>query len=155
MFNDKFNYEDEKFKKQFEADYQNFKKTNCSFAQIMKELIKEYNITVGRFTTKTHLSTTTYYNLIDAKKKPNIETIVAMAVVFKISLRNIENLLRAFGLGFEHDNRVHHAYTQLIERHSGCSITECNELLSKIGIAKEDWLKDPYNYEEYREMIKQ
>jgi len=150
-----FNYEDEIFKKQFEADYQNSKKTNSSFSQIMKELIRDYNITVDRFTTKTHLSTTTYYNLIDAKKKPNIETIVAMAVVFKISLRNIENLLRAFGLGFEHTNRVHHAYTLLIERHSGKSITECNEVLEKIGIPKEDWLKDPYNYEEYRAMMRQ
>jgi transcriptional regulator with XRE-family HTH domain len=146
-------YEDERFRKQFEADFESSKKNNSSFRQIMNEFIRDYGITVDRFMRKTHLSKSTYYNLVEGKRKPDIETVVAMAVVFKISLRNIENLLRAIGLGFKHTSRVHHAYTQLIERHSGKSITECNEALEKMGITKDAWLNDPYNYEEYKTLI--
>jgi transcriptional regulator with XRE-family HTH domain len=144
----------EKIKKQFETDFQNSKKNNASYRQIMEGIISDYNITADKFMRKTHLSKSTYYNLIEGKRKPDIETVVALAVVFRISLRNIENLLRAGGLGFKHTSRVHHAYTQLIERHSGKSITECNKVLEKMGILQEAWLKDPYNYVEYKETIK-
>ena len=37
----------------------------------------------------------------------------------KINLKNVEDLLRAWGLGFEPGNKVHHAYSQLIEKFSG------------------------------------
>jgi len=142
--------EDEMLKRQFEADFEIAKKINVSYRKIMRGIISDYNITVDKFMRKTHLSKSTYYNLVEGKRKPAIETIVAFAVVFGISLRNIETLLRAFGLGFEHKNIVHHAYTRLIEQHSGKTITECNQILNKIGIEPAFWLKDPYNYEEYR-----
>ena len=35
------NFEDDKLKRQFEADYQNSKKTNISYKQIMRELAFE------------------------------------------------------------------------------------------------------------------
>lgn len=128
----------EEFDKNFELD----KEINKTYVEVMEVVRKTHKPTLQKFTAETGLGKTTYYNLIGGYKKPRMTSLVSFAIVFKINLKNVEDLLRAWGQGFEPGNKVHHAYSQLIEKFSGKSMYECNEFLKEVGIPEKYWLND-------------
>jgi len=128
----------EEFDKNFELD----KEINKTYVEVMEVVKKTHKPTLQKFIAKTGLGKSTYYNLIGGYDKPLMTSLVSFAIVFKINLKNVEDLLRAWGLGFEPGNKVHHAYSQLIEKFSGKTMAECNEFLKEVGIQEKYWLKD-------------
>ena len=128
----------EEFDKNFELD----KEINKTYVEVMEVVKKTHKPTLQKFIAKTCLGKSTYYNLIGGYDKPLMTSLVSFAIVFKINLKNVEDLLRAWGLGFEPGNKVHHAYSQLIEKFSGKTMAECNEFLKEVGIQEKYWLKD-------------
>lgn len=128
----------EEFEKNFELD----KKINKTYVEVMENVKEVYKPNLSTFVNETGLGKTTYYNLIGGYDKPLMTSLVSFAIVFKINLKNVEDLLRAWGLGFEPGNKIHHAYAQLIEKFSGKPMYECNEFLKEVGIAEKYWLKD-------------
>lgn len=131
----------EEFEKNFELD----KKINKTYIEVMENVKEVYKPKLSTFVNETGLGKTTYYNLIGGYDKPLMTSLVSFAIVFKINLKNVEDLLRAWGLGFEPGNKIHHAYAQLIEKFSGKTMYECNEFLKEIGIDEKYWLKDGRN----------
>lgn len=129
-------------KEEFEKNFALDKEINKTYIQVMEVVKKTHKPTLQKFMSETGLGKGTYYNLINGYKKPLMTSIVSFAIVFKINLKNVEDLLRAWGLGFEPGNKVHHAYSQLIEKFSGKTMAECNEFLEEVGIAKKYWLND-------------
>lgn len=128
----------EEFDKNFELD----KEINKTYVEVMEVVKKTHKPTLQKFIDETGLGKGTFYNLTNGYKKPLMTSLVAFAVVFKINLKNVEDLLRAWGLGFEPGNKVHHAYSQLIEKFSGKTMAECNEFLKEVGIHEKYWLND-------------
>lgn len=129
-------------KEEFEKNFALDKEINKTYIQVMEVVKKTHKPTLQKFIDETGLGKTTYYNIIGGYDKPLMTSLVSFAIVFKINLKNVEDLLRAWGLGFEPGNKVHHAYSQLIEKFSGKTMAECNEFLKEVGISEKYWLKD-------------
>lgn len=129
-------------KEEFEKNFALDKEINKTYVEVMEVVKEKIKPNLQKFIDETGLGKSTYYNLTNGYKKPLMTSLVAFAVVFKINLKNVEDLLRAWGLGFEPGNKVHHAYSQLIEKFSGKTMAECNEFLEEVGIAKKYWLND-------------
>ena len=128
----------EEFDKNFELD----KEINKTYVEVMEVVKKTHKPNLQKFIDETGLGKGTFYNLTNGYDKPLMTSLVSFAIVFKINLKNVEDLLRAWGLGFEPGNKVHHAYSQLIEKFSGKTMAECNEFLKEVGIQEKYWLKD-------------
>ena len=129
-------------KEEFDRNFELDKQINKTYIEVMEIVKNLYKPNQTKFSAETGLGKTTYYNILGGYTKPLMTSIVSFAIVFKINLKNVEDLIRAWGLGFEPGNKVHHAYAQLIEKFGGKSMYECNEFLKEVGIAEKHWLND-------------
>ena len=133
----------EEFKKQFDFSRENHK----TFAEMIKPIIDSTNTVI--FCAKTDLTPMTF-SRFKCRVKPNskstylpkLNTFVAFCIGYDIDLTNAISLRRAYGRAFNITDPVHYAYMYLISHYGGKSISQCNELLRKLGIADKYLLRE-------------
>jgi hypothetical protein len=73
---------------------------------------------------------------------PEMNVLISVCIAFEIDVQNTLTQLNSAGYSFKMTDRVHYAYYFLITNYSGRNISECNEILIKIGIAEKHLLRE-------------
>ncbi len=84
-----------------------------------------------------------FYNLrkwVGRKKPCSKSTIVSVCVGYDVGLKIAEELLRSQGSLFNPHNKIDSAYITLLSEYRGKTVDECNVLLEKLEIKKDDRL---------------
>lgn len=125
----------------YKEDYSNSQKMIKPFTEIFAEIVG--TDTYNEFQDKTGLGPTMFYNLRKwfSRKKPcSKSTIVSVCVGYDVGLKITEELLRSQGSSFNPHNKIDSAYIMLLTEYRGKTVEECNALLEKLEIKKEDRL---------------
>ncbi len=131
----------EKVEKEFRRDFDNSKKYNKSFQEIVREILE--GETYLSFEEKTGLSPNMFYRIksqIDEKDPPQRNTLFSLCVGYNLDLLTAQTLLRSLGLEFNHCNTRDYAYNFLLTRCRGKDVDECNEILKGLGLDKKYFL---------------
>lgn len=139
---EKYNEEREKqIIRRYNDDIQNNEKMIKPFTEIIKDIIGDD--TLDEFQDKTELGKDMFYNLKKRVNKDNPcrkSTIVSVCVGYGVGLQIAEELLRSQGSSFNPHSDRDSAYITLLTEYRGKSIEECNKLLEKLNVRKEDRL---------------
>lgn len=125
----------------YNEDYSNRQKMIKPFTEIFAEIVG--TDTYNEFQDKTGLGPTMFYNLrkwVGRKKPCSKSTIVSVCVGYDVGLKIAEELLRSQGSAFNPHNKIDSAYIMLLSEYRGRTVDECNVLLEKLEIKKEDRL---------------
>ena len=131
----------ENLNKEFKRDYDNSKKYNKSFQEIVREILE--GETYLSFEEKTGLSPNMFYRIksqIDEKDPPQRNTLFSLCVGYNLDLLTAQTLLRSLGLEFNRRNTRDYAYAFLLTRCRGKDVDECNEILEGLGLEKKYYL---------------
>lgn len=131
----------EKIENEFRKDYEKSTKYNKSFQTLIREILE--NETERSFADKTELSENMLYRLknqVDEKDPPQRSTLISVCVGYNLDLMMAQALLYSLGLGFSRNNKRDYAYSFLLTRCRGKSISECNEILKKLDIEEKYYL---------------
>ena len=134
----------EQIKQKFEENFELSKKNNKNFGEMFKTILDEKEITKEEFIQEVGLTGKTFDRYLKNTTDPSLKSIISFAVAFELDMLNVITLLRAGGYGIDFTDRTQYAYSYLITDCKGMSITECNEILSELGINKKDLLNDPF-----------
>ena len=136
----------------FVKDYELTLKNNKPFHEIVKEIMKDRNLTIEQLVDKSGLATQTVHRLRSGKTKnnkgveveyfPYLNTIISFAIACDLDMLMTITLLDSLGYGFRRTYDVHYAYCYLIVNCRGKSISECNEVLEQLGIDEKYQLRD-------------
>lgn len=133
----------EEFRKQFEYS----KSTHKTFQEMVEPIISHTNTEI--FCEKTELSPATFsrfknphYSKTGDEYKPSIQALVAFCVGYNIDLPNAVAIRRSYGYTFNITDPVEYAYMYLITHYGGRPISECNELLRKLGFEDKYLLRE-------------
>lgn len=121
----------------YKEDMENNEKMIKPFSEIMREIIG--TDTYIEFQNKTELGYDLFYKVkgsVDAKTQCAKNTIVSVCVGYNVGLKIAEELLRSQGSSFNPHNKTDSAYIMLLTEYRGKTVSECNELLEKLGIRK-------------------
>lgn len=137
-----YEYEEwQKLEKEFIKDYANSTKYNKSFRTLIREILE--GETERSFSNKTELSENMFSRLknqVDEKDPPQRNTLISVCVGYDLDLMMAQALLHSLGLGFNRFNKRDYAYSFLLTRCRGKDISECNEILKKLGVEERYYL---------------
>lgn len=125
----------EKVKKQFDTDFKRYNKHIKSFRELINEILD--GETEGTFVNKTELSYNMFSRIrtqVDKKNPPQRNTLMSIAVGYKLDYQITSALLNSIGLDFILSNPRDYAYQFLLTNCRGKSIDESNEILKALGV---------------------
>lgn len=128
-------------KEQFEKDFKRYNTHIKSFRELINEILDGETETT--FADKTGLSYNMFSRIrtqIDKKNPPQRNTLMSVAVGYKIDYPLMSELLSSIGLEFILTNERDYAYQFLLTNCRGKSVDECNEILEQLGIEEKYWL---------------
>lgn len=139
--------ESEALYKAINALYKEASAVQKPFGEIIKTIMEEKGFTkswhghtvldVPRAAEVTKLSQNVFRtNMYKPNCVVDMSLIMSMCIGFKLSPVLTDRLLQSAGLAFRLDNPEHLAYLFLLEYCMDLSVTECNEILKKLGVAK-------------------
>lgn len=139
--------DEEKWIEEFNRQFNISRENNKTFAEMIRPIIERTN--TYNFCAKTELTEMTFSRfrcLVKPNSKskylPKLNTFVAFCIGYEIDLPNAITLRRAYGRAFNVTDPVHYAYMYLISHYGGKPISECNDLLRKIGIEEKFLLRE-------------
>ena len=138
---EKLKKEWKKLEEEFLNDYEKSIQYNKSFSELISDVLD--GETYMSFAETTKLSPNMLYRLkkqVDEKNPPQRNTIISVAVGYKLDLMMTQALLYSLGLGFNRFSKRDYAYTFLLTRCKGKTIDECNDVLERLGIEQKYWL---------------
>ena len=115
----------EKVKKQFDTDFKRYNKHIKSFRELINEILD--GETEGTFVNKTELSYNMFSRIrtqVDKKNPPQRNTLMSIAVGYKLDYQITSALLNSIGLDFILSNPRDYAYQFLLTNCRGKSIDE-------------------------------
>lgn len=130
----------------YKEDILNNQKMIKPFIEIIAEIIG--NDTREEFMDKTGLSKDMYDNIKKQTTPHKKQTIVSVCVGYDAGIQIAEELLQSQGSYFNPHSKIDSAYILLLTEYRGKSVDECNELLERLEIKKEERLgvcaRQPY-----------
>jgi len=123
----------------FEAEYQLSLSINKTFQEQISLIMKKKHWNSSVFTEKTGLDYMTYNRVMQGKNL-EIKTVISRCLGLKLNIGITQELLKLKGHALSPVDRVHIAYSYLIENYKNMDIEQANELLSDWGIEKKHFL---------------
>ncbi len=130
-----------KIKKQFDTDFKRYNKHIKSFRELINEILD--GETEGTFVRKTELSYNMFSRIrtqVDKENPPQRNTLMSIAVGYKLDYQITSALLKSIGVDFILSNPRDYAYQFLLTNCRGKNIEECNEILKALGVEERYWL---------------
>lgn len=128
-------------KGQFYTDFKRYNNHIKSFSTLINEILD--GETEGTFVQKTGLSPNMFSRIrkyVGKKDQPQRNTLISIAVGYKLDFQITARLLESLGSGFTLSNERDYAYQFLLTNCRGKSVDECNEILECLGVEEKYWL---------------
>ena len=127
----------EKYKeecKSFLDDYDTYKESVLDFQKKLSVFMKKAKKTAHNIAEEVGIQPETLSRYRTGVKAPGIETLVAICVALHLDIKQSQELFNSLGYSFLGTSKEHYAYIYLIEKHRGKSVSQCNEILTGLGI---------------------
>lgn len=125
-------YEDER--KAFQTDYDLYGKTEIDFQEKLAIILGEKKVTAEDLAEQVGVAPETL-SRYRSGNGPSFEVLVAMCVALGLSIKQSAGLFSSLGYSFLGVSKEHYAYAYLIENYKGKTASECNEILTGLGIS--------------------
>lgn len=125
-----------KYRKEYESfqdDYDTYRDTVLDFQNKITVFMKKAGKTAQNLAEEVGIATETISRYRNGKA-PKIQTLVAICVALNLDVKQSQELFNSLGYSFLGTSKEHYAYIYLIEKHRGKSVSQCNEILTGLGI---------------------
>jgi len=120
--------------KLFQTDYDAYRDTVLDFQKKLSVFMKKAQKTAEKIAEEVGIQPETLSRYRNGVKAPGIETLVAICVALHLDIKQSQELFNSLGYSFLGTSKEHYAYIYLIEKHRGKSVSQCNEILTGLGI---------------------
>jgi hypothetical protein len=121
-------------KEDFEDKFASYRTDHLTFSQCAFALMNQRGWDSADFEKYTHLDAKTFSGIKNDKlPPPKLRKVIAICVGLGLSLEQSSALLALAGLTLT-DKREHRAYAYILSSFSGAPISECNEILTQLGV---------------------
>jgi Predicted transcriptional regulator len=126
-------------RKAFKDDYNLYAEMEMDFQEKLTTILEKKKVTAHTLAENVDIAPETL-SRYRSGNGPSFEVLVAICIALELDIKQSSALFSSLGYSFLGTSKEHYAYAYLIENHSGKKISECNEILTGLGISVDNHL---------------